>query len=417
MLVIGSGGREHALVWKLAQDSRISKLYALPGNGGTIQLAESVNAPVHDIERLHQAILTVRADLVVVGPEVSLAAGIADRLEEDNIPCFGPSARAARIETSKVFAKLLMAKHGVPTADFEIFDSFDKLVRFVQKTPFGDGWVVKADGLAAGKGAFVCSKVEEVFQHARELLVENVFGVAGQRVVLERRLTGREASVLYWCDGEHFAPLPIAQDYKRAHDGDHGPNTGGMGSHCPAPHVTPELQKRVSDEFIRPVISALANDSTPFRGVLYAGLMLTDSGPKVIEFNCRFGDPETQVIVPGWNGSIFDTMFACIKGTLGDMNVSHESYRCAVCIVLAAEGYPGSYKRQIRLRMVPNGAHHVTFHAGTKHMDGQFVSSGGRVLNAVGFGTDLVSARTHAYELADELSVPGLFFRKDIAQT
>ena len=413
--MIGSGGREHALLWKLAQDGRISKLYAVPGNGGTRHLAEAIAAPVHRLDELHRAVIGAKPDLVVVGPEVPLEAGIADRLRRDNIPCFGPTAAAAKIETSKVFGKQLMARHGVPTAEFKIFESSSDVGNFVNSVPYENGWVIKADGLAAGKGAFVCSSVSEVLQHAHELMVDSALGKAGQRIVLERRLMGREASALFWCDGEHFVPLPAAQDYKRAADNDAGPNTGGMGSFCPAPQLTAKIHERVAKEIIHPVLNALADEGAPFCGILYAGLMLTDDGPQVIEFNCRFGDPETQVILPAWNGNMLDTMFACVNGTLSSNNTLTAASQCAVCVVLAAEGYPGSHPKGIPLIMVPDYADYVTFHAGTSYVDGKLISNGGRVLNAVGMGSDLSAARAHAYELAKRLSVPGLFYRKDIA--
>lgn len=413
--VIGSGGREHALIWKLHRHPLVKQIYALPGNGGTAAISEPVPVRADDIADLHRAILTISPDLVVVGPEVALARGISDALQRDNISCFGPTARAARIESSKVFAKQLLAKHNVPTAAFRVFDSFDDLKAYVLREPKPSDWVVKADGLAAGKGAYVCSSLEEVLEAARALLVEQVLGEAGRTLVLERKLIGREASALYWCDGEHFVPLPAAQDYKRAFDGEAGPNTGGMGSFAPAPHLTPALCAEVGARIIEPTLRALANEDSPFKGILYAGLMLTADGPQVIEFNCRFGDPETQVIMPVWPGDIIKTMFACINGDLNEHAVPSLAEQHAVCVVLAASGYPGSYAKDIALRFVPDSSTAITFHAGTATHDGQVRSTGGRVLNAVGVGDSMAAARASAYQLAEQLDVPGLFFRKDIA--
>ena len=415
LAVIGSGGREHAILWKLAHESDSARLYALPGNGGTATVAENVPVHAENVNSLRQAILTINPDLVIVGPEVPLAGGIVDRLTKDNIPCFGPSAGAARIEASKVFAKELMQEYGVPTADFRIFSDFETLRAYVTQTPEENGWVVKADGLAAGKGAFVCSSQDEVLNVAHSLLSAGALGEAGKRVILERKLAGREASALFWCDGEHFLPLPLAQDYKRVGGGDTGPNTGGMGCFCPTPALTPNLRLQVEELVVKPVLNALRDMGCPFKGILYVGLMMTVDGPQVIEFNCRFGDPETQVILPCWPGELVKTMHHCINGTLDQMPRPAETTRHAVCVVLAAEGYPGMYLKGIPLQSVPDGESAVTFHAGTTAQSGNLVSSGGRVLNAVGFAPDLSTARLNAYRLAEQLTVPGLFCRKDIA--
>ena len=413
--VIGSGGREHALIWKLYQHPLVRQIYALPGNGGTQALAEAVPVLADDVAVLHRTILGIHPDLVIVGPEIALAKGIVDALQRENVPCFGPSARAARIESSKVFAKQLLARHNVPTAAFRVFDAFDDLQHFVRHEPELSGWVVKADGLAAGKGAYVCSSLQDVLEVAHALLVDLVLGEAGRTVVLERKLIGREASALFWCDGEHFVPLPPAQDYKRALDGDQGPNTGGMGSFSPAPHLTPALCAEVEQTIIAPTLRALAEEGSPFKGILYAGLMLTADGPQVIEFNCRFGDPETQVIMPVWTGDIIATMFACISDGLHKLDVSTKAARHAVCVVLAANGYPDTYEKNIPLKSVPDTSTAITFHAGTAVFNGQLVSTGGRVLNAVGVGDSMAVARASAYQLAAELTVPGLHFRKYIA--
>jgi len=356
----------------------------------------------------------LRCDLVVIGPEGPLAAGLSDALRARGIPCFGPSASAARLEGSKAFAKLLMQRRGIPTAAFEIFERYDELERFVKGTPFADGWVVKADGLAAGKGAFVCSSVDEVLLNARACLVEGTLGEAGRSVVLERRLVGREVSALFLCDGERFCALPPAQDYKRALDGDRGPNTGGMGSYCPASHLTPAMQHDVEARVVAPVLAAMRDNGSPYRGVLYVGLMLTAQGPQVIEFNCRFGDPETQVILPLVEGDFASALVSCAEGRLND-GLTLQPNGAAVCVVLAADGYPGVYPKSLPLREVENSDRTVAFHAGTVRHGDSLVSTGGRVLNAVGLGSTVADARVHAYELAGKLLAPGLRCRSDIA--
>jgi len=417
IVVVGSGGREHAILWRLHRDISSHELFALPGNGGTDRIAINIFADSGNIEDLCRQILRVTPDLVVVGPEAPLAAGLSDRLSALEIPCFGPLAAAARLESSKSFAKQLMRECGIPTADFEVFSDFDLLRRFVRNHPLPANWVVKADGLAAGKGVYVCSSEAEVLQRAHDLLTARIFGDAGATVVLERRLRGREVSSLYWCDGESFAPLPAAQDYKRAEDGDNGPNTGGMGSYCPAAHLTPELQEEISCRIISPLVDALRQRGTPYRGLLYAGLMLTDDGPQVIEFNCRFGDPETQAIMSVWEGDFGDALLTCACGKLnGSWTTPATPNRCAVCVVLAAEGYPGEYQKDISLREIEDTECSVTFHAGTKRTRGNLQSSGGRVLNAVGLGSSVMKARESAYELARRLLVPGLRIRTDIAE-
>jgi phosphoribosylamine--glycine ligase len=414
--VVGAGGREHCILWRLARDQDQHSLFALPGNGGTGGLARTVDVDVGNVSALHDALRSLRANLVVIGPETPLADGIADRLQSDGIPCFGPVAAAAQIEASKVFAKLLMREQAIPTADFEIFTDFALLERFVRSASYGNGWVVKADGLAAGKGAFVCTSLDDVLTSAHALLVDNALGGAGHTVILERKLKGREVSALFWCDGAQFEALPPAQDYKRAQDGDSGPNTGGMGSYCPAAHLTRSLQTVVADRIVRPVVRALADRGTPYRGILYVGLMLTDAGPQVIEFNCRFGDPETQVILPVWKGNLAERMLACSEGRLrSDLQVRSDEPEAVVCVVLAAEGYPGGYEKGVALKDVPDSENAVTFHAGTRRSGSDLVSSGGRVLNAVGLGSTVAEARAHAYARVERIRVQGLRCRSDIA--
>lgn len=415
--VIGSGGREHALLWKLSKQSEVKELIALPGNGGTQAIATNVQSGGKHVEDLANTIKNHRPDLVVVGPEQPLADGISDILNSEGIPCFGPAALAARIESSKVFAKKLMRKYAIPTADFRVFNDYHELETFVRQNPRKQGRVVKADGLAAGKGAFVCENDDEVLAVSKQLLVDGILGQAGAELIVEEKLFGTEASAHFWCDGEHFAPLPVARDYKRALDVDAGPNTGGMGTLCPAGHVAPEMLKKISETIIAPTLQAMSNEGCPYQGVLYAGLMLTEQGPQVIEFNCRFGDPETQVMLPVMKDNLVETMLACVHGKLLTSTVFPESNGAAVCVVLAAEGYPGTYDKNIPLKSIENTDHSLLFHAGTALKDGKLVSSGGRILNAVGLGNDIEAARLNAYKTANSLLVSGLRYRSDIAAT
>ncbi|MFH1009800.1 MAG: phosphoribosylamine--glycine ligase [bacterium] len=414
ILLIGSGGREHALAWKLKQDG-VTEIVAAPGNAGIAQIARCEQVASEDLAGIVDLAKREKPDLVVVGPEVPLAMGLADKLADEKIPVFGPAAKAARIESSKVFAKELMAQEGIPTADFRAIDDYSQLSQFLRGEGKGRPWVIKADGLAAGKGSIVCPDSYKAQFWGHEMLVRGRFGEAGKRVILEEKLEGREASVLFLCDGENSLPLPIAQDYKRAEDGDQGKNTGGMGSFAPAKHVTPELLAEVEQRIVAPVLSALRREGSPFCGVLYVGLMLTTEGPKVIEFNCRFGDPETQVILPVWPGNLTEALIACTEGRIRDVQ-KPEPKGAAVCVVLAAEGYPDDYEKGIRLRLPSKEiGDALVFHAGTQVAEHGIVSSGGRVLNAVGLGPDIARASAKAYALAESLKVRGLRYRRDIA--
>lgn len=414
ILLIGSGGREHALAWKLKKDGA-KEIVAAPGNAGIAQIARCEAVKADDVPALVELAKREKPDLVVVGPEVPLAMGLADRLTEESIPVFGPSAKAAQIEASKVFAKELMASENIPTAGFHVFDDFAEMRKFLRGEGKGKPWVVKADGLAAGKGSVVCPDSFKAQFWGREMLIEGKFGEAGKRVVLEEMLVGREASILFLCDGEDFFPLPIAQDYKRAENHDRGKNTGGMGAYAPTTHVTPEVLNDIQERVVTPILSALKRDGIPFKGVLYVGLMLTDKGPKVIEFNCRFGDPETQVILPIWPGNLPETLLACAEGRLKDIP-NPDASGAAVCVVLASVGYPDEYKKGMRLRFPKKQiADTLIFHAGTKETADGIVSSGGRVLNAIGLGENIAKARKKAYALAEELDVRGFRYREDIA--
>ncbi|MBU1937700.1 phosphoribosylamine--glycine ligase, partial [bacterium] len=378
ILLIGSGGREHALAWKLKKDGA-KDIIAAPGNAGIAQIARCEDVKADDVDALVDLAKRETPDLVVIGPEAPLAMGLADKLSDEKIPVFGPSANAARIESSKVFAKELMEREGIPTAAFQVFDDFNDMRAFLRNEGKGLPWVVKADGLAAGKGSIVCPDSFKAQFWGNEMLVQKRFGDAGKRIVLEEMLEGREASILFLCDSEDFFALPIAQDYKRAEDDDKGKNTGGMGAFAPATHVTPEMLSDVENQIVAPTLAALQRDGNPFQGVLYVGLMLTADGPKVIEFNCRFGDPETQVILPVWPGNLPEALFACAEGHLKDIS-NPDPDSAAVCVVLAAKGYPEEYKKGYRLRFPKKKIEDtLTFHAGTQMTEDGIVSSGGRV--------------------------------------
>lgn len=416
IVVIGSGGREHALIWKFSRSGYAPKIYAMPGNVGMKPLCELVPVGNSNAAMLEK-ILEIGPDLVVIGPEQPLANGLSEQIERKGIRCFGPTSGAAQVESSKVFAKNLMRANGIPTAAFEVFSDFYALSEFVQDQPRDSGRVIKADGLAAGKGAFVCDSDDQVLEIAHRLLVDHALGAAGARVVVEDRLEGREASMHFLCDGERFVALPTAQDYKRAYDQDQGSNTGGMGTFCPAGHVSDDLTRDVGQRIVAPTLGALAVSGTPYRGLLYVGIMLTAEGPQVIEFNCRFGDPETQVMMPCLEYDPIDAMIACVDGTLVPSQYERKAVGAAVCVVLCADGYPDHYEKGIQLTAPACNGQQLLFSAGTTLLDGKWVSNGGRVLNAVGLGVSLSEARRQAYELAERARVPGLRFRGDIAST
>ncbi|MCL6636744.1 MAG: phosphoribosylamine--glycine ligase [Alicyclobacillus sp.] len=414
VLVLGSGAREHALVWKLAQSPRRPQLFVAPGNPGMETLAERVALTVEDASGVRAWAATHGIDLVVIGPEAALAAGVADALRQAGIRVFGPDRAAARLETSKAFAKQVMQAAGVPTAPFRVFDDAAAAADYVRT--HGAPVVVKADGLAAGKGVVVADSVDAALQALDEMMVQGRFGAAGRQVVLEEKLVGREASAMCFVDGTTVVPMLPARDYKRVGDGDRGPNTGGMGAFAPVPDAPPDLGTIVSERIVRPVLAELAKAGVVYRGVLYVGLMLTAEGPQVVEFNCRFGDPETQVVLPLLASDLLEVAWATAGGELAAVPVQwHE--KTAVCVVLAAEGYPGAPRTGDPL-LLPDPAQVAEgwlFHAGTGWRDGQLVTAGGRVLSAVATGWDVATARARAYRLANQVAFSGKLFRRDIA--
>lgn len=415
ILVIGSGGREHALVWKLSQSKQVTALYCAPGNPGIAQLARCVDLDIEDNEALAAFAQAEGIDLTVVGPEGPLVAGIVDAFEAKGLRVFGPSAAAARLEGSKQFAKEIMAKYGIPTAAFAVFTDAGEAKDYVRRQ--GAPIVVKADGLAAGKGVVVAMTEEEALQAIDEMLCQGRFGSAGSRVVLEEFMVGEEASLLAFADGATVVPMVAAQDHKRIFDGDQGPNTGGMGAYAPAPVATPAILAQTMETILKPMVAAMAAEGCPYKGVLYAGLMITDKGPRVVEFNARFGDPETQVVLPLLESDLVEVMVACIEGRLAQTPVAWKQ-GSTVCVVMAAGGYPGSYRQGDVIEGLAEAASAgaVVFHAGTgASAGGEIVTAGGRVLGVTATGADIAGAVTAAYRGVEQIHFDGVQYRKDIA--
>lgn len=411
ILVIGSGGREHALYWKLSESPQTEQIYAIPGNPG---MGASAAIALDDHAAILRFVKEHEIGLVVVGPEVPLMNGLVDELEAAGIRAFGPRANAAEIEGSKSFAKDLMKKYGIPTARYEVFTAAEPARAYIRQE--GAPIVVKADGLAAGKGVIVAMTEQEALDAVDAIMEDHSFGDAGARVVIEEFMEGEEASLLAFTDGRTIRPMISAQDHKRAYDGDRGPNTGGMGTYAPAPVMTPEMTERAVEEILKPTIAAMAKEGRTYRGCLYLGLMVTADGPKVVEFNARFGDPETQVVLPLLDSDLVAIMCACADGTLADVPIRWKD-GAAVCVVLASGGYPGHYEKGQEIHGLADaeamGA--LVFHAGTAMKDGKLVTNGGRVLGVVGRGADISSAVDAAYAAATKISFKDAYYRKDIA--
>lgn len=411
ILVIGSGGREHALYWKLSESPQTEQIYAIPGNPG---MGASAEIALDDHAAILRFVKEHEIGLVVVGPEVPLMNGLVDELEAAGIRAFGPRANAAEIEGSKSFAKDLMKKYGIPTARYEVFTAAELARAYIRQE--GAPIVVKADGLAAGKGVIVAMTEQEALDAVDAIMEDHSFGDAGARVVIEEFMEGEEASLLAFTDGTMIRPMISAQDHKRAYDGDRGPNTGGMGTYAPAPVMTPEMTERAVEEILKPTIAAMAKEGRVYRGCLYLGLMVTADGPKVVEFNARFGDPETQVVLPLLDSDLVAIMCACADGTLADVPIRWKD-GAAVCVVLASGGYPGHYEKGQEIHGLADaeamGA--LVFHAGTAMKDGKLVTNGGRVLGVVGRGADISSAVDAAYAAATKISFKDAYYRKDIA--
>jgi phosphoribosylamine--glycine ligase len=418
VLVIGSGAREHALAWKLSKSPKVTRVFVAPGNGGTDSFAVNLPISAEDINTLFLLATRYNIDLTVVGPEAPLAQGIVDKFQQAGLAIWGPTRDAARIESSKAFARELMTAKKVPSPDYKIFKSYSDGYQFLSKHE--GPVVIKADGLAAGKGVMVCRDREAAINALYDCMEDRVFGAAGTTVVVEEFLEGQEVSVFAFSDGQHISSLIAACDYKRLLDGDRGPNTGGMGSFTPTTFWTPQFEKQVRKEVMEPVIKGLAESGSPYKGVLYAGLMVTSSGPKVLEYNCRLGDPETQVLMPLLKNDLVDVISATLDGKLNKNKLEWEQKSC-VGVVLASRGYPGEYRRGVEITGLRNLDKDVlAFHAGTARPKGdatRVVTSGGRVLTIVGSGESMTEARDRVYDNVRRVDFKGCHYRKDIAMT
>ena len=414
VLLVGSGGREHAIVWKLKQSPKIDKIYCAPGNAGIAQDAQCVPIGAMEIDKLVSFAKEEGIDFTIIGMDDPLVAGVVDAFEAEGLKVFGPRKNAAIIEGSKAFSKDLMKKYGIPTAKYETFDSYDAAKEYVSKQEMPI--VIKADGLALGKGVLICQSLQEAYDALDEIMVDKKFGASGSKVVIEEFLTGPEVSVLSFCDGKTVVPMVSAQDHKRAYDNDEGLNTGGMGTFSPSRIYTPESNEECMKTIFQPTVDAMAKEGRKFVGVLYFGLMLTKDGMKVIEYNARFGDPETQVILPRLKTDLLEIMEACVEGNLDKIDIKwHDN--AAVCVVLASGGYPVEYKKGYEITGLDEVAKRkdiVVFHAGTAEKDGKFVTNGGRVLGITGIGKDLDEAIKIAYEGVEMVDFKDKHFRHDI---
>ncbi|MEX2460664.1 MAG: phosphoribosylamine--glycine ligase [Paenibacillaceae bacterium] len=413
ILVIGRGGREHAIIWSLKKSDKVKEIYCAPGNGGIAQIADCVDIQEDQFAEISRFVLENDINFVVVGPDDPLAAGIVDFLEAKNILVYGPRKNAAIIEGSKVFTKNLLKKYNIPTAAYETFESYDEAIAYLHKQ--GAPIVIKADGLAAGKGVIVAQTMEEAEKALKDIMIDKVFGSAGIQVVIEEFLQGQEMSLLAFVDGNVVRPMTPSQDHKPVFDHDLGPNTGGMGTYSPLPHIPQSVIDEAIATILKPTAEAMVKEGRPFRGVLYAGLILTATGTKTIEFNARFGDPETQVILPRLETDLLDIFLATVNGRLEEMDIRW-SDEAAVCVILASNGYPGTYQKNLPITGLKDVEQSLVFHAGTALKDGQLVTNGGRVLGVVGRGATIKEAREQAYRDAERIHFEGKQYRTDIAK-
>ncbi|MBO5560751.1 MAG: phosphoribosylamine--glycine ligase [Firmicutes bacterium] len=414
VLVVGSGGREHAIIWKLLQNKKIEKIYCAPGNAGIGQLAELVPIGAMEIDKLVAFAKSNSIDLTVIGMDDPLVAGVVDAFEAEGLRVFGPRKNAAIIEGSKAYSKELMKKYNIPTAGYETFDNYDAALEYVRKGDFPV--VLKADGLALGKGVLICNTFEEAEEGLKTIMVDKKFGESGNKVVIEEFLTGPEVSILSFCDGKTVVPMVSAQDHKRAYDNDQGLNTGGMGTFSPSRVYTDEIADVCMKTIFRPTVDALNSEGRTFKGIIFFGLMLTAKGPRVIEYNARFGDPETQVVLPRLKTDLLDIFNACVDGTLDKINVEWYD-NAAACVILASGGYPESYKKGYEIEGLEDAAkaeNIYVFHAGTALKDGKFVTNGGRVIGVTGWGENLDKAIETAYNGVKLVNFKDAHYRKDI---
>ena len=416
VLIVGSGGREHAIAWKVSQSKRVEKIYCAPGNAGIEEYAECVNIGAMVFDKLTAFAMENEIDLTIIGMDDPLVGGVVDAFEEKGLRVFGPRKLAAMIEGSKAFSKDLMKKYNIPTAAYENFDDAKAALEYLEtaKMPI----VLKADGLALGKGVLICNTLEEAKEGVKSIMEDKQFGSAGNRMVVEEFMTGREVSVLCFCDGTNVVPMTSAQDHKRALDGDQGLNTGGMGTFSPSPFYTPEIAAFCEEKIYKPTMAAMKAEGRDFVGILFVGLMLTADGPKVLEYNARFGDPETQVVLPRMKTDIVDVFEACIDGKLDEINLEFED-NAAVCVVLASDGYPVKYDKGFVISGLETFKEHegyYCFHAGTKRTDAGIVTNGGRVLGVTAKGADLKEARANAYKATEWVSFENKYMRHDIGK-
>lgn len=415
ILLVGGGGREHAIAWKLSQSKKLKQLYIAPGNPGTAEVGTNAGIADNDIDLLTAFAKEKRIDLVVVGPEEPLAAGLVDRLEAEGIRAFGPTQEAARLEADKAFAKQIMRANSIPTAEARIFTNFEDAKLYIASRD--EPVVVKAAGLAKGKGVFVCDDPAEGILAAEKLMVDKIFGPAGSTIVVEDKLLGEEVSILAFVDGRTIYVMESAQDHKPIGDGDTGPNTGGMGAYSPAPIVSEQMMDQIVREILVPIVDGMNRNETPYKGVLYAGLMITPGGPRVLEFNVRFGDPEAQPILMRMKSDLLEVFEAVCREQLAEVTLEWET-RPAVCVVMASRGYPGPCEKGkviTGLDKVAQMKDVKVFHAGTAEQDGQIVTAGGRVLGVTALGANIAEAKKHAYEAVEMIHFDGAYYRRDIA--
>lgn len=416
VLVVGGGGREHAIVHKLSKSTKVKQIYCAPGNPGIKKLAKTVDISPMDFDKLIDFAKQNNIDLTIASMDDTLVAGIVDEFEKNGLKIFGPSKKASIIEGSKAFSKNLMKKYNIPTASYETFSNYEDALKYIEtlKPPI----VIKADGLALGKGVLICQNVDEAKSNLKEIMIDKKFGKSGENVVIEQFMTGSEVSVLCFCDGKNIVPMVCAKDHKRAFDGDKGANTGGMGTISPTKHYTDSIAKQAMDTIFKPTIDALAKENREFVGVLFFGLMITSQGPKVIEYNARFGDPETQVVLPRLKTDLIDIIDACLNKKLDTINIEWEEF-CTSCVILASGGYPDSYEKGYEitgLEQFENNDDIFIYHAGTAEKDGKIVNSGGRVLGIMAKGDTLEEALQKSYDTLKTVTFKDSFYRKDIGK-
>jgi len=417
VLMLGSGGREHTLAWKLKQSPKVSEIICAPGNAGSALLGRNVSVKLGDLDEVVSLARSEAVDLTVVGPEATLVDGIVDRFRSEGLRIAGPTAAAAQLEGSKVFTKQFLQKQDIPTARFAVFESADAAESALKSGQFEFPTVIKADGLAAGKGVLICEGLEAALDAVRSTMRSHDFGSAGDRIVIEEFLSGEETSFMVFTDGKHILPMVPSQDHKAAYEGDRGPNTGGMGAYSVDFLLDDQLRSHIMGAIIEPTLQGMADRGMPFQGILYAGLMLTASGPKVLEFNVRFGDPETQAVVPRLDSDLFEIFWALAEGDLSGSEISWKK-DAAVCVVVASKGYPGSYAKGYEISGIPmaeEDSQTIVFHAGTALQDDKVVTSGGRVLGVTSLGPDLESAIIRVYEGVNKIHFQDMYYRRDIA--